>query len=65
MPSARPGAPPRQALQRQARRKDRRRLARRAVPTKPSPIIAQVESSGVATAGEFASMSVLGIVSNP
>ena len=56
--------PPR-GLRRQARRNDRRRLARRAVPTKPSPIIAQVESSGVATAGELASMSMLGVVSNP
>ena len=52
-------------LRRQASRNDWRRLATRAVPTKPSLIIAQVESSGASATGEFASMAMLGVVSNP
>ena len=52
-------------LRRQARRNDRRRLATRTIPTNPSPIIAQVEASGTCAIGEFASMAVLGVVSNP
>jgi hypothetical protein len=59
------GALVQSCLQPQARRNDWRRLVRRTAPPNPSAIIAQVESSGTAATGKFASMSVLGVVSNP